>query len=191
MTPTTPGRIIVLNGASSAGKSTIIDELSRKIGPCVVTGLDDILERSRPFGSERSPLRALRILFFQLTDDRLALFRRLHREIAAYALNGQDVLVETALMEVRALRDAAECFAPLNGWFIGVKPPLEVSEAWEASRTDRPAGQARRHYDLIHAHNTYDLTLDPSSLGADGCAAAILSHIASQQPSAFSRLSSR
>ncbi len=54
-------------------------------------------------------------------------------------------------MDSRALRDAAECFAPLDGLFVGLKPPLAVSEKWEAGRGDRPIGQARKHYDLIHA----------------------------------------
>src|SRR5262245_7053231 len=88
-------------------------------------------------------------------------------------------------MDERALRDAAACFAPLGGWLVGMRPPLEVSEQWEARRGDRPVGQARNHYALIHAHGVYDLLLDPSQLSPDECAAAILARLESGPPEAF------
>jgi chloramphenicol 3-O phosphotransferase len=91
-------------------------------------------------------------------------------------------------MDRRALRDAAECFAPVGGFFIGIKPPLEVSEQWEAARGDRRIGQARAHYDLIHAHGTYDLVLDPSQMTPQECAQAILDQAQGMRPDAFQRI---
>jgi chloramphenicol 3-O phosphotransferase len=185
------GRMIVLNGASSAGKTWTAQALAPLLHPgCICTGLDDILDRVQPFGAEATNtiLRSLRILWFQATDGRLRLFKQLHREVVQHAQNGHDVIVETALMDTRALQDAAVCFAPLKSWFIGLKPPLEVSEAWERERDDRPIGQARRHYDLIHAHNTYDLLLDTSTMTPQACAAAILQRISAAPPDAFRRL---
>jgi chloramphenicol 3-O phosphotransferase len=91
-------------------------------------------------------------------------------------------------MDRRALYDAAACFAPIGGWFIGVKPSLEVSERWEAQRGDRPRGQARRHYDLVHAHGVYDLIVDPSQGNADACAHEIMTYIATASPEAFAIL---
>jgi chloramphenicol 3-O phosphotransferase len=183
--------LIVLNGASSAGKTTIARALLSLLGPgCVVTGLDDILARVQPFGPKDGNvfLRGIRIACFGFTDGRLRLFKQLHREVAAQSMAGHDVIVETALMDPRALRDAAECFAPLEGWFVGIKPPLDISAQWEAARGDRPRGQARRHYELIHAHNTYDLVLDPSTRMPQQCAAAIVHRLAGSPPDAFRRL---
>ena len=189
------GRLIVLNGASSAGKTTVAEALLPLLGPtCLLTGFDDILAREQPFGPEpRTPLDALRrkarIAAFQLTAGRVRLFATLHREVAAQVRDGRDVVVDTALMEPRALRDAAESFAPLDGLFVGVKPPLAVSERWEAARGDRPIGQARRHYDLIHAHGTYDLLLDTSALTPQECAQAIRRRLdAGTRPTAFRAL---
>jgi chloramphenicol 3-O phosphotransferase len=188
------GRLIVLNGASSAGKTRIAGALLARMGTaCVHTGLDELMQRVKPFGPEDGgrlgPLgRSLRLAWFQVTDGRLQLFRRLHREVVSRVRSGQDVIVETALMDRRALLDAAACFAPLGGLFVGVKPPLAVSEQWEAGRTDRPKGQARKHYDLIHEHGTYDLVLDPSTATAEHCAGAILERLAGPVPDAFRRL---
>lgn len=189
------GRLVVLNGASSAGKTTIATALSPLLDPaCVITGLDDILDRMQPFGHEpHTPLdrlrRTIRVAAFQRADGRLRLFQTLHREVAERVLIGQAVIVDTSLMDGRALRDAAEWFAPLGGLFVGVKPPLVVSERWEAARGDRPRGQARKHYELIHAHGTYDLLLDPSIMTPGDCANAIMERLTTgPEPTAFRTL---
>jgi chloramphenicol 3-O phosphotransferase len=189
------GRLVVLNGTSSSGKTTTATALAPLLGPgCIVTGLDDILEREQPFGSPPRTLRdrlgrTVRAAAFQRNDGRLRLFQTLHREVAAQVRAGHDVIVDTALMDPRALRDAAHEFAPLNGLFVGMKPPLAVSERWEAAREDRPIGQARRHYDLVHAHGAYDLLLDPSMLTPEACAAAILRRLETgPEPTAFRAL---
>ncbi len=185
----------MLNGASSAGKTRTADALEPLLRPpCVRTGLDDILDRVRPFGAEpRSCIdslrRAVRIATFQVTDGPVRLFVAVHREAATAVRLGQDVIVETALMDRRALRDAALQFAPLQGLFVGLKPPLTVSEQWEAARGDRPRGQARRHYARIHAHDTYDLVLDPFILTTEECARAILYRLTvGPPPTAFQQL---
>jgi chloramphenicol 3-O phosphotransferase len=188
------GILIVLNGASSSGKTSTAQALGAILGTqCVHTGFDDILDRVQPFGPENAGrigqlLRSMRISWFRLTDGRLRLFKRLHQEVVALVQAGHTVIMDTALMDRRALQDAAARFAPLGGFLIGMKPPLAVSEQWEAARADRPPGQARQHYDLIHAHDIYDLLLDPSKMPPHECARAILQHIQAVPPSAFCRL---
>ena len=180
--------LVILNGASSAGKTTIAQALAGHLPGCVCTGLDEILARVQPLGREGSPGRGLRVLWFQLSDGRLRLFRQLHREAAAHARAGRAVIVESALMDQRALLDAAACFAPLGGLFVGVRPPLAVSEQWEAARGDRPIGQARKHYDLIHRHGLYDLLLDPSTMSPTECASAIVRRLEGPRPDAFQKI---
>jgi len=190
----THGVFIVLNGASSAGKTSTAQALPALLGTeCVSTSFDHILDRVQPFGPEgggaAAQLRRLfRIAWFQRTDGRLRLFKHLHRDVVALVLAGKPVILETALMDRRALQDAAACFAPLDGLLVGMKPPLAVSEHWEIARGDRPQGQARKHYDLIHAHGSYDLVLDPSQLTPHACALAIVQRLAGPPPDAFRRL---
>jgi chloramphenicol 3-O phosphotransferase len=186
--------LIVLNGASSSGKTLTAQALFDLLeGRCKFTGLDDMLERERPLGVEGvsgigALSRTLRIIWFQVSNGRLRLFKKLHREVVAAVQAGQNVVVDSALLDKRALMDAAVCFAPLGGYFIGMKPPLEVSEAWEAGRSDRPPGQARKHYHLIHAHNTYDLVIDPSTMTPLQCAETILRHTSESPAHAFRQL---
>ncbi len=175
----TSNALVIVNGASSAGKTLAIQAFLNRAGPnWIYTGLDDILDRRRPFGPEPTTAwtafqRTLRVGWFNLTDGRLQLFKALHAEAVSLVHAGKSVIIETSLMDKRALHDAAQQFASLNGLFIGMQPPLDVSERWEAERGDRPIGHARKHYELIHAHNTYDLVLDSSILTPDECALAI------------------
>jgi len=186
--------LIVLNGASSSGKTSTANALLDLLDPpCVVTGLDDMFERFRPFGPELTGTfshirRRVLISWFQFTNGRLRLFRYLHRDVVCRIQTGQSVIVDTAMMDPRALRDAASCFAPLHGILVGMKPPLAVSEEWEAKRGDRPPGHARKHYDLIHAHGIYDLMLDPSQLTPQECARTIVEWSNSQSATAFQHL---
>ena len=185
--------LIVLNGASSAGKTLTGQALVKQLGgQTVQTGFDDILERAQPFGPEgglgNALQRAVKIAWFNFSDGRLRLFKQLHRDVVSLHQSGRNVIVETAFMDPRALQDAALCFAPINGLFVGMKPPLAVSEQWEATRQDRPTGQARRHYAFIHSHNTYDLVLDSSQMTPDACASAIMHRLAEAPPTAFQTL---
>ena len=186
--------LIVLNGASSSGKTSTARAIQQLLGSgCVITGLDDILERTQPFGPEShnaldAIARSARILWFQATDGRLKLFKQLHHEVIALAQTGHDVVVEIAYMDRRALLDAAVQFAPLDGLLVGMKPPLEISEAWETARTDRPRGQARKHYDLVHAHNNYDLLIDSSKMSPQECASAIIEYLQQSKPHSFRQL---
>jgi chloramphenicol 3-O phosphotransferase len=186
--------LIVLNGASSSGKTSIANELIAMLGTeCVYTGFDEILERVQPIGTEGLGIvnrlsRAIRILHFNATDGRFNLFKRLHREIVAHCTSKRSVIVETSMMDRRILLDAAEQFAPLDGFFVGVKPPVSVSMQWESQRGDRPAGQAQLHYDRIHAHGIYDLEIDPSQMTPGQCAALILEEHAKSRPRAFHKI---
>src|SRR6476469_6399847 len=105
--------LVVLNGASSSGKSSVAKVLVNLLGPeCIHTGLDDILQRLRPLGLEDGTAmnkfqRGIRIMWFQLTDGRLRLFKQLHREVVSHCQKGRNVVLEIALMDSRVLRDAA------------------------------------------------------------------------------------
>lgn len=186
--------LIILNGASSAGKTLTARALAEVFGTnCVVTGFDTYFDEVQPLNlKDKGWQAALRHSFglsrFQLTDGRAHMADALHKEAVTRHQSGHDVVVETALQDRRALLAAARCFAPYNGLFVALKPPLEISEQWEAARVDRPRGHARRHYAQIHAHDFYDLMLDPSTLTPMACADAILKRLGSPPFDAFSRL---
>lgn len=90
---------------------------------------------------------------------------------------GNNVVVDYVVFDRDLLRDAATCWAELDGVFVGTKPPLEVSEEWERKRGDRDLGQARCAFAATHAHGRYDLVIDPSVSSPEESARLILAHL--------------
>lgn len=176
--------IIILNGASSAGKTIISNELFKLfLNKPVITGFDDILDRQNAQSSFWDRLtRHLNSNF------RVNTFRKLHEEILEHLEADCNVVVDTAIMENIVLKDLSDKLSDQQAFFIGVKPPLEISEKWEKQRGDRPIGQARKHYDLIHQHGIYDLVVDTSQLTPAEAAQQILTHIDKHKPFALRQL---
>src|SRR5437870_9713173 len=114
--PSRPGQVIVLNAASSSGKSTVGRELQRILPrPYLFTGIDSFLPMLRPDGhvgmtwtartndDAGAPTAPLRWVFpahggdpvhIEFGESGHRLIRGMHRALAAVAFAGNDVIVE-------------------------------------------------------------------------------------------------
>jgi chloramphenicol 3-O phosphotransferase len=73
-------------------------------------------------------------------------------------------------------------------FFVGVHCPLDELERREAARGDRPVGGARRDFETIHRHATYDLQLDALQAPTANALTLISAWRRRPQPSAFTRM---
>jgi chloramphenicol 3-O phosphotransferase len=188
-----PGKILILNGTSSSGKTSILEVLQTTLDdPYLNAGLDKFIWML--------PTRYLdRPLWDQvlgLAGEAGPLGHRLvsgmHHGIAALSRAGNNVLADHVLVEPSWVRECADTFAGLPAHLIGVRCPLEVVEEREKARRDRTLGQARIQFDLVHAHGVYDLEVDTSVESVDACAERIKAYIcAGSRPSALRRLRQR
>ncbi len=163
----TPGQVVLLNGVSSAGKTSIARRLLTDLDrPFFHMGVD-------MFGAMRSESRT-----HELDPDALArVLRRtragFHRAVAGMARAGNDIVMDHVLSEPWRLSD---CLAVLTGMdvvFIGVHcPPAELRRR-ERHRPDRAPGTAARQLDSVHAHAIYDLEVDTAAASSEECSAAI------------------
>jgi len=187
-----PGTIIILNGASSSGKTMLL------------RALQDALEE--PFldaGIEKFTwMLPRRYLVRPLWDDVLGLatqagqtghtlFSGMHRAIAALSRSGNNVLADHVLVEPAWLRQCAELFAGLPAYLVAVDCPLEVLEERERSRKDRTLGQARAQFPLVHAHGIYDLRVDTSVDDPQACARKVVERVMGGPPVALHSLRNR
>ncbi|MBE0699116.1 MAG: chloramphenicol phosphotransferase [Anaerolineaceae bacterium] len=184
-----PGTIILLNGASSSGKTSILVELQHLFAESYLNaGLDKFLW-----------MLPSRYLDRPLWDDILGLadhagaaghilIAGMHQAISALARCGNNIVADHVLVEKAWLRDCAVQFADLPVYLIGIRCPLEILEQRECSRKDRTLGQARLQHEIVHHHAIYDLEVDTSLLTPHECAERIITCVHSAPPQAFHRL---
>jgi len=186
----TTGTIIILNGASSSGKTSIVKALQDILEePYVDAGLDRFLW-----------MLPGRYLERPLWDDVLGLADHagpvghklvagMHQAIAALSMAGNNVIADHVLVEPAWLVQCTNLFCTLPAYFVGVRCPLEILEQREQGRRNRTWGQARAQYDRVHAHGIYDLEVDTAIYSPEDCALQIKARLQSgDPPEAFKRL---
>jgi len=177
------GNIIILNGTSSSGKTSLVHALQDQLAePYLEAGLDKFLW-----------MLPQRYLQPPLWNDVLglaskagpignALVASMHQAIVTLSRSGSHVIADHVLVEPQWLQDSIRLFSDLPAYFIGVRCPLEVLEQREKSRKNRTLGQVRAQYELVHAHGFYDLEVDTSLTSPEGCAAQIIALMHSGKP---------
>lgn len=183
-----PGAIILLNGTSCAGKTSIgraIQALADE--PYLLMGADVLgaICPPRYAGGDQAadgftwvhdaggPGRTALVPgpYGQ------ALIGGWHQAIGALAAAGHNVVVDHILLDAGWLPDCVAAWRELPVLFVGVRCPLAVAEAREAARPSRLRGYARWAFDRVHAHGVYDLEVDTSERDAESCARVILDRL--------------
>ena len=184
------GNIILLNGASSSGKTSILHRLQEILEePYLDAGIDKFIWMLPERYLERPLWDDVLGLATKAGETGQALFRGMHYSIAALSRAGNHVLADHVLVEPVWLRECAGLFADLPAYFVGVRCPLEILEQREMSRRNRTLGQAKAQFNLVHAHGVYDLEVDTSQSSTEACALQIKARIESgAPPTAFKQL---
>jgi len=179
----THGKIILLNGASSAGKSSILHELQTILDqPYLEAGIDKFLFML-PTDYLMKPHLWHQIIGYKKSDNGELLptvgdhghqlMRGMHRSIAALAQTGNNVVADHVMLDKLWLKDCLDVFEVLDVLFVGVMCPLEVLETREKDRGDRTLGQASGQAGIVHHDCIYDLEVDTSKLSSAECAEQI------------------
>jgi len=180
---TDPGRVVILNGTSSAGKTTIVDLfLTRRhaAGDCwLSTGIDECIARlpdpwhrtpgfDGPWADHGFRLErvddTLEVRGGELWQRMLTVYRR---TVAVWARAGFDVIVDDVMLDGDAPAGWRDELAGLAVIVVAVRCDLADAEAREQARGDRYAGIARGQFDVVHRNVTYDLELDTTSHSPD------------------------
>lgn len=184
-----PGTVIIINGASSSGKTSIVKALQASFAePCLDAGLDRFLWMLPRHYLDRPLWDDVLGLATTAGQTGHQLVVGMHRAIAALAHVGNHVVADHVLVEPSWVTDCAASLADLDAWLIGVHCPLEVLIERERTRADRTLGQAQSQHKLVHRFVVYDLEVDTSVLTPDQCAEAIRQAIGMGEPGALRQL---
>jgi len=199
------GNIIFLNGTSSSGKTAISKALQEIMDDYYIhTGLDHYLERlpekMNVLSDGENPPSADGFLWVVPGDDKrvseirigpvgFRVIKGMYHAAAALALTGNDLIMDDVIFDPKVLKEAVSALHTFNGFFVGVRCPLEVAEQRERARGDRMLGLVKSDYDLVHAHGIYDLEVDTSILSPMECAIQIKNRFLNgTEPDAFRKL---
>jgi chloramphenicol 3-O phosphotransferase len=182
---TAPGRIILLVGTSSAGKTTLARAIQAAAPQhFLLQSLDGLFagvaERWGSGGDRHDDGFAyegddtIRRVVYGATGWRL--LQGFHRAVAAYARAGIDVVVDDMLLDAACLADWAESLTGLDVTLVRVTAPPEELRRREHTRPHgRVPGLSAGHLQL-HAGLAVDLEVDSASARTDELAARILRH---------------
>ena len=188
--------VILLNGTSSAGKSSLTLALQAQL-PFIRLGLDDFVYERAPASWFFPPQE-----FFRKDRDEhtgadyganaLKLWRAYHRAVRACVTEGLGVIVDDAILTRELLEDWVTALAGIDVFFVGVHCAPEELILRENARRDRRPGGALAGMKLVHAHAIYDLEIDSTVAPSSALAAQIVAALETRTgPSAFERLRSR
>jgi chloramphenicol 3-O phosphotransferase len=180
MTISAPGRVVILNGTSSSGKSTLATRFRNERADAgefwLIGGIDEYNEKLpdqwfRGGGYDGS--HSDDGVRFEPTADGLVvrvgdagrrLYAAYRRSVAAWAWQGFDVVVDDVAFDAAAVEDWADALAGLRVSWVAIRCAPDVAEARERARADRIVGLARGLSAVVHSHARYHFEIDTSAL---------------------------
>jgi chloramphenicol 3-O phosphotransferase len=175
-----PGRVVLLHGTSSSGKSTVARAVQRlSDDPWVHLGIDTFWNAIDERWMEHGPRAAEGFLWIEdativpgPVGQRLAAGMR--AALAAFARAGNDVIVDDVFIDPEWLQAWRNELGEIELLLVGVVAPIDVLEDRERARGNRIVGEARAQVGVIHRGIEYDLTVDTAHESPEGCARSIL-----------------
>jgi chloramphenicol 3-O phosphotransferase len=178
------GKVILLNGASSAGKSTLCKAIQRRaVEPFLRFSPDIIL-----FGGEVLPQHLELDGPRSWVSMRSRVLDGYYRCLPALASAGNNLVTDIVLENGDQFRRLVALLSGYDVFFVGVHCPLPELERREVARGDRGRGDARRDFATVHTFSAYDLEID-STLHPEANAEVILARWAERpSPTAFQKV---
>tara|TARA_R110002072_G_scaffold7773_5_gene41552 strand:- start:31177 stop:31797 length:621 start_codon:yes stop_codon:yes gene_type:complete len=198
------GKVIFLNGTSSAGKTSLAHALQAAlVDPYVHVALDQfrdgLPDKFRglnsppgttgyeglnvvPVTSGDKPFTAI-----QFGTAGKQMLSGMRRAMAAMARAGNNIIIDDILLEPDFLQDYIKAFEGLDVIFVGVRCPLNVINAREKTRPGRFPGTAYGHFHACHAHGHYDIEVDSSAGTPQQCAEQVIKFMAEQRWRGFAQ----
>lgn len=140
------GRLILVHGASSAGKSTLCRAAQESLPtPFLYHSPDLYFRDALPPG---------------WPDLRAGFFAAFHRTYRVFSEQGVDVISDYIIETPEAFAELTSELQGIDVFWVGLHTPVDILEQRERARGDRRVGDARRDLETVHSFREYHLDLD-------------------------------
>jgi len=182
-TSISPGKIILINGPSSAGKTTLALRLQDSLDLPFIRFSFDLFMEHKAF-----PTASIRSGRFSWESMRPAVFSGIQQCVPALARAGNNVLFDHIIETRDMLHHLITHLYGLDVFFVGLHCSLEELERREIQRGDRRPGEARLDFQTVHNITTYDLELDSENPLEENVSRLIRAWHERQRPNALDRM---
>ncbi|TCZ73220.1 chemotaxis protein [Paenibacillus albiflavus] len=189
------GMIVLLNGTSSSGKTSISNELvNQKEILFHHLSIDDFFNNYNEFINNKFPDEPIREVdaqvVAQILDD--SIISVYYSTIKLLSEMGFNVIVDTVIDNDKRFNEFLDQFFDQPTLFIGVICSKEELIRREQTRGDRKIGLAASQFSKVYCFEEYDLEVNTEEMNPIECAEKILSFIKSDKDySVFKKLSKR
>ncbi len=188
------GNVIVLNGTSSAGKTTLAKAIQTLANDAYQLFAFDQFRDGLPdrFRGMNSPLGTpgadgLNVVsalidgepktYIELGTHGLIMLHGMHQAIRAFAATGLHVIVDHFVNHPAAASDLLDCFTGLNPVLVRVTCERDELRRRESLRPGRFPGTAETQSTLMNACFDYNLTVDSTHTSASELAKQVLAFV--------------
>jgi chloramphenicol 3-O phosphotransferase len=177
--------VIVLNGGSSSGKSSIAACLQAQLeGTWLALGVDDLIRALShgPLDTTAGGTLEITPEGSVVVDDAFRVAEVAWCEgLAAMARSGTRLIVDEVFLGGGASQDRLRAaFSDLSVLWVGVRCDAAVAEARELQRGDRNIGQARDQAERVHQGVRYDVVVDTDDALPSESARSLVTWISSR-----------
>jgi len=159
------GHVIVLNGTSSSGKTTLAREIQSTSDDvylyCALDAFWDMTPFHIPAGSKNFPTMKLAMA----------------KSVKALAETGHNVVVDIVFCGQKTYQEFITVLEGIHMTLVKVECPLAELEARELARGDRAIGLAKRQLDPVHQDVLYDITVNTFENSTELCIELIMSAV--------------
>ena len=177
------GKLIIINGSSSSGKTSLALALQKQVNiPFLRFSFDLFIE------NKILPREQIDRGTFSWLAMRPAIFDGLHRCIPALASAGNNVIFDHIIEREQWLHDLVRLLTDFDVFFVGLHCSIEELERREIQRGDRRIGEARADSQFVHNISNYDLELNSEKPAEENARILIREWEKRTRPSAFNKL---
>lgn len=159
------GKVIILNGTSSSGKSTLARKLQQKLEEtylhCQLDAFWNMTPQDIPASSTNFPHMKLAMA----------------KSVRAMADTGHNVVVDIVYSGLKSHLEFSSALDGIAMLVVKVDCKLDELERRELARGNRRLGLAKSQIDNVHEAIPYNLEIDTSVLTPDQCIEKIVSNL--------------